>query len=162
VKLPEAYVSHRTPKRLRIRIPSRRGKRDYFSLLEEKLSRDRSFEGFEISPLTGSVLFTGEIDEASIAEYAEKNDLFSLQPYPMNLPRRMATPVGKVNNFLHRLTGGELNLAGIAFLALLGTGLVQIFRGELGAPPWYTAFWYALGLFTESLSNRGDKKNTSE
>jgi len=48
----------------------------------------------------------------------------------------------------------------MAILSLLGLGLYQILRGNFRAPPWYTAFWYALGIFTKSLSDKGDKVST--
>jgi hypothetical protein len=42
----------------------------------------------------------------------------------------------------------------------MGAGIYQIARGNFAAPAWYTAFWYALGLF----GNKGgkDAKGTVE
>jgi hypothetical protein len=50
-----------------------------------------------------------------------------------------------------QFTGGWLDLPGMAFLLLLGIGIYQIRRGNIGLPPWYTAFWYAFGVYTKSL-----------
>jgi hypothetical protein len=44
-------------------------------------------------------------------------------------------------------------------MGLLGTGIYQIVRGNFGAPPWYTAFWYAFGVFTKSLIDKGGRGN---
>ena len=54
---------------------------------------------------------------------------------------------------LRRFSSGELDLAVMVFIALLGVGVYQIARGNFGAPPWYTAFWYALGVLTKTSSN---------
>jgi hypothetical protein len=34
--------------------------------------------------------------------------------------------------------------------------VVEIMRGNFRMPPWYTAFWYAFGLFTKSMLDRTD------
>ena len=162
--LPEAHIGHRTPGRLRIRIPSEKGHPSYFSNLSDKFSQDKRFEKIEVNAITGSVLFLGKhTDIAAIAEYGEASALFKLEtqyPYPVPVPRKVVNPIGKLNHYLHGLTDGELDLQGMAILSLLGLGLYQILRGNFRAPPWYTAFWYALGIFTKSLSDKGDKVST--
>jgi hypothetical protein len=116
-----------------------------------------------VNAITGSVLFLGkDVDPNAIAKFGEANELFALDAecrYPVPVSRRVVSPVGKLSNYLHTLTGGELDLQGMAILMLLGLGLYQIFRGNLRAPPWYTAFWYALGIFTKSFSDKGDKSS---
>jgi hypothetical protein len=159
--LPEAHIGHRAPERLRIKIPSKKGKPSYFSGLSDVFSRDKRFVKLEVNDLTGSVLFLGkDIDIDAIAEYGEANQLFKLDrvhPYPVPVSRKVVSPVGKLSNYFHTLTGGEVDLQGMAFLTLMGVGLYQIIRGNFRAPPWYTAFWYALGMFTKSLSDKDDK-----
>jgi len=159
--LPEAHIGNSAPGRLRIRIPAKKGQSSYFSDLLDKLSRDKSFEKLEVNHITGSVLFLGkDVDVVAIAEFAAANNLFRLetgQLYPVPLSSKVASPVGKLSNCLHRFTGGELDLQGMAVLALLGVGLYQIIKGNLRAPPWYTAFWYALGIFTKSFSDKGNE-----
>jgi hypothetical protein len=66
----------------------------------------------------------------------------------------VANPIGKLSNGLRKFTGGELDLKGMVILGLIGVGLYQIIKGNLRAPPWYTAFWYALGVFTKSFSDK--------
>lgn len=46
------------------------------------------------------------------------------------------------------------DLPGMAFLTLLGVGIYQLVRGNFAAPPWYTAFWYAMGIFTKSIMEK--------
>jgi hypothetical protein len=162
--LPAAHIGHRAPERLRLRIPSKRGKPGYFSDLSDKFSRDKRFAKPEVNEITGSVLFLGKnIDLDAIAAYGEEKKLFKLDTaYPVPVSRKVVSPVGRLSNQISTLTGGELDLQGMAILSLLGLGIYQILRGNLRAPPWYTAFWYALGIFTKSFSMKGDKCPPSE
>ena len=40
-----------------------------------------------------------------------------------------------------------MDLAGILLLFLLIAGMTEILRGKIQMPPWYTAFWYAFGIY---------------
>jgi hypothetical protein len=112
-------------------------------------------ERLEVNPATGSVLFLGKgVDLNKIAAAAQKEGLFTLQVLeqrPVPLSKRIAAPLGSLSSQVRGMTGGQLDLPGLAFLALLGFGLFQIVRGDLRSPPWYTAFWYAFGFFSKSL-----------
>jgi hypothetical protein len=153
VKIPEAHVSHRTSNRLRIKIPSQRGDDSYFASLQESLA-DYA-DGIETNAVTASVLFRGEgIDQTSIAEQAESDGLFKVQSGALNppsLPLAVASPIEEFSSQVGRFTRGWVDLPGLAFLLLLGVGLHQIRRGNIGLPPWYTAFWYAFGVYSKSL-----------
>jgi hypothetical protein len=160
--LPEAKVSHQSAKRLRIKIPSKKGDGNYFQRLGEKLVKYKDFEVLQLNPLTGSVLFIDEgLDVDGIEAYAGENGLFDLRRTALPsvpLSRRIAEPLGDTSAFLSRTTGGFLDLPGAAFLLLLGVGLVEIVRGNFRTPPWYTAFWYAFGVFTKSIVDKASKK----
>jgi hypothetical protein len=162
--LPAAHIGHRAPGRLRLKIPSKRGDPGYFSDLSERFPQDKGFAKPEVNEITGSVLFLGKnIDLDAIAAYGEENKLFKLDTaYPVPVSRKVVSPVGRLSRRISTLTGGELDLQGMAILSLLGLGVYQILRGNLRAPPWYTAFWYALGIFTKSLSEKGDTHPQSE
>jgi Heavy metal associated domain 2 len=152
VGLPEAYISHRSPGRLRIRIPSRRGDVGYFDEMQKGLSRLRKFKQLEMNPVTGGVLFIDEFTEASaIGEYAREQGLFDLKLEPTEsapLMQTVAAPVARIDELMKGLTRGRIDLASSLFLTLVGFGIYEIARGKLTTPPWYTAFWYALGLFS--------------
>lgn len=156
--LPPAQVGHRTAGRLRVRVPSMRGDAGFFRRAVETLSRLEGVRHCEARPNTGSLLLAGDLQDLErVGAYAEETHLFSLdltQASPVPLSRRLVTPLGDLNASVSRFTGGEIDLGGMVFLGLLGAGIVQILRGNLGAPPWYTAFWYALGIFTKSLADR--------
>ncbi|MGD8664119.1 MAG: hypothetical protein PVH37_29600, partial [Desulfobacterales bacterium] len=55
--------------------------------------------------------------------------------------------LGDLNNSIRRLTSGDIDLVGTLLLVLLISGLTELIRGNLRMPPWYTAFWYAFGLY---------------
>jgi hypothetical protein len=161
-----AYVEHQIEKRIRIRIPSRRGDVSYFEDLRSKFSRLEKFERIQINPLTGSVLIThDDIDLKGIADYAEEKGIFSLDPDgPPSAPlaRQVVNPVEKISNFLNQITDGEVDLAGLIFVSLLAFGIFEILRGRFTTPPWYTAFWYAFGVFTKSLVDQAKSGSSDE
>jgi hypothetical protein len=158
--LPEAIIAHRSEGRIRIRLPSRKGVAEYFATLEKRLNKGEGLQRVEVNPLTGSVLFAGEkVDPAFVEELGTRQGLFRLnisESSPVPLSKRIVSPLGALNRELHRFTGGEIDLAGMAFVALLGIGIVQIIRGNFRSPPWYTAFWYALGVFSKALADKKD------
>ena len=54
------------------------------------------------------------------------------------------------NQDLKKLTGGEVDIPSLIFLSLLISGIWQIARGNFAMPAWYTAFYYALGVFARA------------
>jgi hypothetical protein len=110
-----------------------------------------------VNTSTGSLLLVAvEINKEDVAKFANSKDLFDLKEEQAHMPlsRKLVAPVEGVNKTLHRFTKGEIDLPGIIFLSLLGVGVYQIARGNLAAPPWYSAFWYALGIFTKLLADK--------
>jgi len=159
--LPEAHLGHQTSGRLRIRVPSQKGDPAYFSELRDAFFKYGNFERLEVNPHTGSVLFVDEnLDADAVMSYAEDKELFRLQQpkkNPESLSERIVQPIRELSDSLNSFTKGELDLPGMAFLALLGVGVYQLYKGNLRSPPWYTAFWYALGIFTKSIVDKGAK-----
>lgn len=155
--LPEARCLHRTPTRFRVKIATEKSDAAFFTYVQERLAQCRLVSAVEVNPLTGSVLIfhTGEL--GAIAEYAEKNKLFRLVPYRKNsgsVAHATITTYKTVDAQIKKLSGGELDLAHTAFLTLAGAGIYQISRGKIGAPTWYTAFWYALNIFLKAQANK--------
>lgn len=151
--VPEAHVSHWTAERLRVKIPSKRGKLSYFLSLKERLSKCHCIEKFDVNVLTGSVLFTRKVDVEAIADYAETNNLFRLvrpNPYQTTLSRKISDAFKDLNRKVADSTRGDIDVADMAFLTLFGLGIFQISRGNFLAPAWYTAFWYALNIFLKA------------
>jgi len=158
--LPEAHIGHRTSERLRIRIPSRKGDEVYFSEVEKAFLEGGTVKGLSVNPRTGSVLIKGSpADLENILSVGERNALFKLKDPARKvepLSRKIAVPFRDLGRAIDRFSGGEIDLAGAVFLGLIGWGMVQLARGNFVAPPWYVAFWYALGIFTKSLVDKSE------
>lgn len=151
--IPEAYIVHKVNDRLRIKIPSKRGEKDFFVAVEKKFSKDSAGQTVVVNPDTASVLFLGHFTAKHIAEVAQQSELFKLE----TKTRRRETLLSGVKDMFHtadksllKMTGGELDIPSVVFLGLISHGIYQFARGNFTGPPWYTAFWYALGLFSKS------------
>jgi hypothetical protein len=156
LKIPEdAYMSHMSSGRLRVKIPSKKGDETFFSEMKAWLSGIPGMERVEANSLTGSVLMVHSIDQETIVDFMKANNL--------NLPRaglhsthssgfhREATDAfSTLDKRVKSFIGEGVNIGALAFLALVGAGTYQIAKGNFAAIPWYTAFWYALNIFLKS------------
>lgn len=147
--IPDAYLSHQSFRRARIKVPSKRGDEGYFARISDSF---KGYEGIETvtgNPVTGSILFNHSADFRAIREYAEKRELFTLKlnasppRFNSGLKKRFLT----LDDRVKVLTGKEIDIPGIAFLTLMGLGVSQITAGTAQALPWHAAFWYALNIF---------------
>jgi hypothetical protein len=156
-----AIVSHRSPGRLRIKIASRKGDHAFFSTIAQSLQEEMQLKAVRTNALTGSVLILDSaVDIEAVADHAAAHDLFALQahePIKVPLARTLVTPVQEMDQKIKRFTAGEIDTMGTIFILLCIYGLVELLRGNAKAPPWYTAFWYAFGIFTKSMIDRSDK-----
>jgi hypothetical protein len=159
--VPIAHVSHRTPERMRVRIPSRKSDADHFARLEKSLADRFNFQKLTVNHLTGSILIVDpSIDPAAVAEHGMENELFDLQvldPPKEILAQKVSSPMAALNRSIERFSGGDVDMAGLVFIALCVYGVIEIARGNLRRPPWYTALWYAFGVFTKSIVDRAEK-----
>jgi hypothetical protein len=133
-----------------VRIPARKGDAPYFSQLYSELTQCQGIVTCEVNPITGSVLLIHNLDLGSIAEYTREHNLFVVREpnqSPTSMHTQVASSLSDMNNRIRSLTSGGADLWDLAFVALLGSGLYQIARGNVAAIPWYTAFWYAFGVF---------------
>lgn len=157
--IPDAFIHHRIGnERIRLKIPSRKGDHAYFSRLLEQLDAFAEFRKREANPLTGGLLLEDNaLDITAIGEYAEKNSLFRL--FNKSLPSepfaaQVAKPIEAASRRIRKFTDGELDLPGALFIGLLTFGLIEIARGNFRTPPWYTAFWYAFGVYSKAILDR--------
>jgi hypothetical protein len=164
MELPGAYICHQSSQRLRIKITSRKGNAEYFEKLHGTLSRFETFDRLEVNVLTGSVLIVGEHpDVENIAAYAKARNLFDLMNQNQSsspITTQLVSRLENLNTSIRRLTAGEMDLAGILLLLLLISGLTELVRGNIRMPPWYTAFWYAFGIY--KLASVVKEKNPEE
>jgi copper chaperone CopZ len=158
-----AYVVHRVPGRLRIRVPSKKGDTVYFGAVKEALTSLEGVEDVVVSPSTGSILVHGRALAEDAIERARSQGFFVLKEKPTaeatTFHDAVAGQFRTLNERVRDLTGSSFDLPALAFVCLVGAGIYQIFRGNFTAPAWYTAFWYALGIFGKSPSGKGSREN---
>jgi Heavy metal associated domain 2 len=158
--IPDAHVSHGMARRLRIKIPSKKGDVSYFSTLRERLSTCPGVGEIRVNPQTGSALISYECDRKALVEFARENDLFLLRrftPRRKSLFGNVADTFQAYNKDLKKFTAGEVDIPSLIFLSLVISGIWQIARGNLAMPAWYTAFYYALGVFTRAQVDDWDE-----
>lgn len=158
--LPEAHVAHRMSRRLRIKVPSRKGDTAYFSALRVQLTNCPGVQEITVSPQTGSALVLHDCETSEIFAYAKKNELFVRRrtaPRRKTLFHSVADTFQGYDRNLKTLTGGEVDISSLVFLSLLVSGIYQIAKGNVVMPAWYTAFYYALGVFTRAHVDEYDE-----
>jgi hypothetical protein len=155
--LTNGEVVHFTPGRVRVRFPEKRNDPDFFRALEKPLKAHPEITAIRSNPLTGSLLLEGSFTDAGrLAEYAKSHELFFIETAETGgvpLRKKIYQSFDAGNRFVKDRSSNQLDLPVLIFLLLLGSGIYQLARSEVRLPPWYTAFWYALGVFTKSLSD---------
>ena len=162
---PEAHEMNISAGRLRIRVPGKKRDVAYFGKLVESFTSLNGIQEIRVNPLTTSVLFVHDLEVKAIAEHAKELSLFRLKSEEGIAQRNTIfeaanKTIATWNRQLKNLTGGGMDVPSLVFLGLVLTGFYQISKGNFRAPPWYTAFWYALGIFSKAafdeLSELGD------
>ncbi|WP_298273330.1 HMA2 domain-containing protein [Geobacter sp.] len=155
--LPEALCTHLTPTRMRLRFPHLKGHEAYFGFVTGRLAGCGAIERVEPSPASGSLLLFHRNGAKEIVRFAAESGLFHVKmPHAGSLAGTTIALYREVDSRLQKATGGALNAADASFLALAGSGIYQIARGNFAAPAWYTAFWYALNIFLKAHKGRGE------
>jgi hypothetical protein len=161
--IPEASIKHRLAGRLRFQIESRKGDAAFFDTVENRLSETLAYRRVTCSALTGSLVIEDDaLDETAVYDAVMNHGLFSISSAeltPKPFVKRIVDPVRDANRSIHVLSGGVVDLPGIIFLLLLASGLWELAIGNFKRPPWYTAFWYAFGLFSKTLFDELNKEN---
>ena len=150
-------MSHRMQHRVRIKIPAKKGDAPYFAFLAERLSGREGIKRVEANAVTASLLLFHDTELDSLAKSAAAQQLFALELSGFKaspLHEKMLQPFFDLNNALKTFSGGEIDIPGIAFVGLVALGIYQISRGNIAAPAWYTAFWYAMSTALHARSGK--------
>ena len=161
--LPDAYITHATRGRVRIKIPDRKGDLAYFSSLKESLAGLSELPGIQrvaANPLTGSILVTHTLDPQAldleiVAQYSEFNHLFRLRVSPpdqTSVSGRLEQSLREINGKVGSLTVGGIDTGMLAILGLLGVAIVQLKRGDIMIPA-ISALWYVYSLVKDRQRN---------
>lgn len=152
--LPAGRCVHSIQGRVRIKIPEKRSETEYFRKVEATLQKHFPLAEIVVNPVTASVLCKGgSCALQTVGDAAKENKLFELVDPQEQVPpaRKIQRSFQEANKAVKQASGNELDLPALLFFFLVGTAFYQISRGNFGLPPWYTAFWYAFGLFTKWL-----------
>ena len=143
----KAYLVHRAPGRLRLRLPDMRGETPFFRKLVAQISQLEDIEAVRANPDTGGVLILHRPDaERTVLDHlAAAVDLTDDEYAPPSGFSRAVTGLGKLDEWIARETRGGSSLSSVVFLLLVGMALAQIARGQVMAPA-SSLLWYALDL----------------
>lgn len=168
-ELPEAFVTHVSEGRVRVKIPARKHDEEYFSQLKGYLKPLPGVQKVVTNPLTGSVLVLHSLDLKrledleSMSQYSEMMGLFKVvQPNgkSISLAEGIAGGIAGIDASVKGVSAGFLDLSTLSILSLLGITIWQISRGEVAVPA-VTALWYASSLMKERLDKgKGENSQT--
>jgi hypothetical protein len=153
--VPKAAVTHHMKNRMRLKIESRRGDASYFSSLADKISEAFPAWSVAANTITGSLLVEGDaLDLEALSKLCKNENIFTIEAGHCDdrgIAPSVVAPLYSANRQIKEISGGRVDLPAALFISLLLFGLVELIRGKWKTPPWYTAFWYAFGLYSKSL-----------
>lgn len=153
--LPKAEVPSVVSHRLRLRIPSRRGDQCFFDDLTQRWLREFPASEVAYNVTTGSLLVTGSLPEPdAIVAFGRRQSLFDWKPAAPRSSRwagGIEASLLALNRKVQQGSGGLLDLTSGLFAVLVVFGISELIRGNWKTPPWYTAFWYAFGVYSKAL-----------
>ncbi|MFO8003117.1 HMA2 domain-containing protein [Thioalkalivibrio sp.] len=143
----KAYLVHKAPGRLRLRLPEMRGQIPFFRDVVTRISSLEDIEAVRANPDTGGVLILHRRDaqQAVLDRVASVVNLTEEEYVPPSTFSRAVTGLGKLDEVIARETRGGSSLSSVIFLVLVGMALAQIGRGQVMAPA-ASLLWYALDL----------------
>ncbi len=155
--IPDAVMTHASPGRLRLRIPLKKGDEESLIFCRKQLAECPGILSIEVNPVTGSMLFLHKTTVPAIAEYARSKNLFTMQEKlqnpgmkPSNLRKNITETFEGLDKKIQSMSDGAMDLGGLAFVVLVGAGVIQILAGNAGTLPWYVAFGFAFTIFQVS------------
>lgn len=151
--IPHGEIVHCISRRMRIRVPSRKGDVSYWQTVIDTLKQMPGITAMRANPVTASFLVEHTVSDREILDFAREKNLFRTtrkQRKAIPLQQKVASGFTAVDNSVRKFSGGELDVGSITFLGLIGFGAYQIARGNFAAPAWYTVFWYALNVFLKN------------
>lgn len=144
-----AFVAHRMPGRIRLRIPDKRRNPSYFSRLQQEVAQLDGVRQVRINADTASVLLEFNGDAAELLARLREHDVdVQLKQEYGSAPRR-AAHLPLPAKPIRLVTGRNIGPMFMFGTALLGIGLVQALRGRVLVPSM-SAFWYAVEAFRQS------------
>jgi hypothetical protein len=143
-----AYVKHVGHHRVRLQLPGARGRPQHLEQVRRRLAEVEGVERVTVNPDTGSVLVSGPVEVSALQRFALDCELFELEgaaPELKPVLDELAGHFNEIDGKLKEISGGRLDLASTVVLGLGTVAVVQLIRGQIGAPA-LTLLWYAASL----------------
>jgi len=157
---PCAYVKHRLPGRVRLKIPQKKGDIGYFDRIAQLFGKFPGVTRLQLNPVAASVLICHDGTEAQfgkISEFAQAKGLFRIaEPPPEEVFSMPHQPIATLtsaglNRFdesLMELSQGLIDSRSLFMLTLTGLAFHQIVRGNIMTPA-ASLLWGAIELLRE-------------
>jgi hypothetical protein len=149
--LDPARIAHATAGRMRLKVRSRLGDRDYFDSVRRELLKCEQVEQVEANPWTGSIVVwhRGPADIGSIASHAKSHGLFRIDARGWTLADAAVEFYREIDEEFSKLIVGRVDLQSAVLVLLVLAGFLQLARGQVLMPA-ASMFWYAF----ETLRSR--------
>lgn len=163
-QVPTAKVVHQMNGRIRFRISSvHPDKNQYFDTLTSVLAHNLGYGTIRVNPLTGTVLLKDHaLDMDAVAAVGRSENLFRLTPEsiestgsPSLATSHVRAQVHRIDRLIRKLTANHLNMSGSVFLVLVIHAIREVVQGNLTAPSWFTALWFASSLYNRDFTGPG-------
>jgi hypothetical protein len=122
-----AFVVHRTPTRLRIKIPERRRQAGYFAALQRVLSGHPKVLSVDVNPLTAGIVINCR---PGFDLTALSNRFIGLEalppPNPGSPTRRVCSRAAALDDGIRAFSGGEMGLASFMFKLVIAIATKQV------------------------------------
>lgn len=159
--IPKAKLVHHLNDRVRIRITGvGKNKNEFFISLENKLKKKFNFQTILVNPVTGSAVFQDQkLDFESVIQYAKNEHLFMMEqkhtPARNLVAESAQTQFKRLDKSILDLTGNRLDMASSVFVVLIIHAIRELVRGNLTAPSWFTALWFATTIYNRDFLGYG-------
>jgi hypothetical protein len=156
-----AYVTHRTPSRLRIRVPARRRDAAWWQRVGAELRAAPGVSAVEVNPLTASILIHHD-GSFEPARALAGHELLSLIEERRVASRSFLEQVrgrfAAIDGAISVASEGKVDLASLTLLGLSGLVVQQLLRGNVVQAPAVTLAWNVAELIrTRSKPHREDR-----
>ncbi len=161
-QIPIAKVVHKMSGRIRFKIaPVQSDRNQYFDTLTSVLTDQLGYITIRVNPVTGTVLLKDHaLDMDAVAAVGRSENLFRLtlesKDSPSLATRHVRKQAHRIDGLIRKFTANNLNMTGSVFLVLVIHAIREIAQGNLTAPSWFTALWFATSLYNRDFAGPGD------
>lgn len=146
--IPEGYVVHMTPRRLRIKVPEKRRDSSFFSAARQRLSQRPSVRGIEVNPATGSILIHSSDPRAFLGALGSDGPFTIVEQQreaegDLPLIEQAREQIASWDKQIQEWTGSRHDTRSYIFFALMLAAAYQIIRGDIFGPA-ASLLWYAV------------------